>query len=103
LGAGAAVAVGDFTGDGIPDLAVASTDVAILVGRGDGTFFDDPINHSGYGGTGVAVADVNGDGKLDVVTSDSGYPGAVSELLGNGDGTLRYGGSFAVGLRRPAK
>jgi hypothetical protein len=99
-----AVAIGDFTGDGIPDLVVACSEyifayacVDLVTGRGDGTF-NSPTTHSANGNihTGVAVADFNGDGKLDVVTSD-GDTGTVSLLLGNGDGTLRYIGAFDVG------
>ena len=99
-----AVAVGDFTGDGIPDLVVAGdayrladAGVDIVTGRGDGTF-DSPIAYSANGNmhTGVAVADFNGDGKLDAVTSDADT-GTVSELLGNGNGILTYAGAFAVG------
>ena len=46
--------------------------------------------------TGVAVADFNGDGKLDAVTSDADT-GTVSLMLGNGNGTLTYAGAYAVG------
>ena len=69
----------------------------ILVGLGDGTFAS-PISYSANGSmhTGVAVADFNGDGKLDVVTSDADT-GTVSLLLGNGNGTLTYAGAYAVG------
>jgi hypothetical protein len=92
-----AVAVGDFTGDGIPDLAVSGGVVEIFTGIGDGTF-DEPIVHSanGYEHTGVAVADFNFDGLLDAVTSDADT-GTVSELLGDGNGTLTYAGAYAVG------
>jgi hypothetical protein len=92
-----AVAVGDFTGDGIPDLVVASQTVDVLRGHGDG-WFDDPISHTANGSmhTGVVVADFNGDGKLDVVTADADA-GTVSLMLGNGEGTLRYAGAFAAG------
>jgi len=83
------IAVGDFNGDGIPDLAVSNIDLAsnvgtveILLGNGDGTF--SPI--SSYGGIAVGdVADFNGDGKLDIVVSS--YSG-VTILLGNGNGTF---------------
>jgi hypothetical protein len=78
-----AVAVGDFTGDGIPDLVTAGLTVDVLPGLGDGTVAP-PILHSGND-AGLATADFNADGKLDVVTARAG---TVSVLLGRGDGTL---------------
>jgi chitinase len=42
------------------------------------------------------VADFNGDGHLDAVTSDADT-GTVSLMLGNGDGTLTYAGAYATG------
>jgi len=97
------VAVGDFTGDGIPDLVVAGEvlpvpdGVDVLVGRGDGTFSDaTPYSANGNMHTGVAVGDFNGDGQFDAVTSD-GKTSTVSELLGNGNGALAYAGAYAVG------
>jgi hypothetical protein len=80
-----AVTVGDFTGDGVLDLATAGQTVDILHGLGDGTFqgvfqqYVDP--------TAIAVADFDADGKLDVVTADP-WAATVSVLLGRGDGTL---------------
>jgi len=93
----AALAVRDFTGDGIPDLVVSGGAVETFIGLGDGTF-GRPIVHSanGYDHTGAASGDFNGDDKPDVVTSD-GDAGTVSLLLGNGDGTLRYVGATAAG------
>jgi hypothetical protein len=44
----------------------------------------------------VAVADINGDGKLDIVTANAGS-GTVSLLLGNGDGTFGAAISYPVG------
>jgi hypothetical protein len=92
-----AVAVGDFTGDGIPDLVTAGQTVDVLRGHGDG-WLDDPISHSANGNlhTGVVAADFNGDGHLDAVTSDADT-GTVSELPGNGNGTLTYAGAYAAG------
>lgn len=87
------VAVGDFNGDGVPDIAatnpVAGT-VDILLGKGDGNFqaaaaFNAvPLNGQA---TNVALGDFNKDGKLDVITSVNNGS-SVSVLLGKGDGTF---------------
>src|SRR5207302_893303 len=45
---------------------------------------------------GVALADLNNDGNLDVVTADYGN-GTVSVLLGNGDGTFQVAQDFPAG------
>jgi hypothetical protein len=43
----------------------------------------------------LAVADLNGDGKLDLVAANSGSNG-VSVLLGNGDGSFQAAVSYAT-------
>jgi FG-GAP-like repeat len=100
-----AFAMGDFNGDGLPDLAVANTggaSVSILLGMGDGTF-QKGANLLVRSPSDIKAADFNGDGILDLVIWDTGGLGMVT-MLGNGDGTFkpaltaaRQGGSMAVG------
>lgn len=93
-----AVAVGDFNGDGKLDMAVTSWNpsfspninlVTVLLGNGDGTF-QPGVDYSTVGAEpdSIVVADVNHDGKLDILTADAGSL-TVSVLLGNGDGTFQ--------------
>src|SRR2546426_378916 len=91
------VAVGDFNGDGKLDLAVAnldSSDVSVLLGKGDGSFEAGLTFGVGGGPYSVAVGDFNGDGKLDLAVASRGSS-LVSVLLGNGDGTFQAALTFA--------
>jgi hypothetical protein len=93
------VAVGDFNGDGTPDVVVAnngSNSVSVLLGKGDGTLQPAVAYAVGSGAYSVAVGDVNGDGKLDLVVG-SASTNNVSVLLGNGDGTFQAAQSFSAG------
>lgn len=107
--------IADVNGDDRLDLVVAndcgssalcaSGTVAVLLGNGDGTFQTAVTYDSGgYSAQFVAVADVNGDGKPDVLvangcfsSSDCTY-GTVGVLLGNGDGTFRTAVTYSGGL-----
>jgi hypothetical protein len=89
------VAVGDFNGDGIPDLAVANSEdsslnsVTIMLGNGDGTFTQtstSPIP-GGYYPNSIAVGDFRRNGTLDLAVADY-YDYQIAILLGNGDGTF---------------
>ena len=108
------VAVGDVNGDGTPDLVVANYclsiqpscggdgAISVLLGNGDGTFQTAATYNSGGSyAYSVAVADVNGDGILDLAVSNTGPVGAnngsVGVLLGNGDGTFRTAASYSSG------
>ena len=99
-----AFAVGDFNGDGIPDLAVANTTadiVTILLGNGDGTFTASTAATSPTGNNPVviSVADFNGDGIPDLAVGNAPLPGgsgSLTILLGNGDGTFTAAASPAT-------
>jgi hypothetical protein len=95
----AAVVVGDFNGDGIPDIAVANVgdnSVSVLLGNGDGTFQLAGTFVVGRSPDAIAVGDFNGDGIDDLVTANRGS-NTVSVLLGNGDGSFQPARDSATG------
>ena len=98
------VAVGDFNGDGYPDLAVSNTynNVAVFLGRGNGTFRTLTIYTLTFYVTGqLVVGDFNGDGNLDmaVVGGDEAGNG-LAFFAGNGDGTFQPVQYFPTALAR---
>jgi hypothetical protein len=95
-----AVAAADLTGDGKPDLVITNLGgsgdtISVLLGNGDGTFRA-PVNYPvGSRPYAVLVADLNGDGKPDLVTANT-FSQSVSVLRGNGDGTFQGPQYYAV-------
>lgn len=93
------IAVGDFNRDGKLDfLVVGAAGYMPFFGNGDGTFTPGPSTiifppNTSQGAfiRGVQVADVNGDGKLDLLLlgSDATTPYPLYVALGNGDGTFQ--------------
>lgn len=115
-----AVTLADVNHDGIPDIIVANAcasgtfcspegAIGVLLGNGDGTF--KPPESYGTGGYSFfigqpVVADVNGDGKPDLIVPnfcdvlcDPLNPplGSVGVLLGNGDGTFKPAVAYSAG------
>jgi hypothetical protein len=100
------LASGDFSGDGFTDLAVTHSvaigagRVAVLLGKGDGSFgpaVDYPVGPSPFT---LVAADFNGDGKLDLAALDAfGAANKVWVLLGRGNGTFPPAVSSVSGTR----
>ena len=94
------MATGDFNSDGIGDVAIAlnnSNQVAVLLGKGDGSF-QPALNYPVLGQPqGVVRGDFNGDGIADLAVSS--YAAAtVSVLFGKGDGTFQAAVSYPAGV-----
>lgn len=101
-------AIADYNGDGNPDIALAShgdSMVHVLLGNGDGTF-QPALKFQGIltGGPQLLLAaDLNGDGKIDIVASDANnFFWGVAPGLGNGTfGTMQQfytGGDSTAGV-----
>jgi hypothetical protein len=100
VGVPRAVAVGDFNGDGRLDVAAASqltNTVSVLLGNGNGTFtrplvFAASGQDATFTPSSIAVGDVNGDGRSDLVINlIGGEDSTVAQLgvlLGNGKGAF---------------
>ena len=97
---------GDFDRDGRPDFIVtsdtATAPLELMRNNGNGTFTRRDLKL--VPGWFLATADINGDGKLDLVTPNGSYQNSVSlkTYLGNGDGTFHRGPDIVLGMRPQA-
>jgi hypothetical protein len=94
------IVTADFNRDGKLDLIVAMSTIGpvfhppadpggtILLGNGDGTFQAATSLNLAESGP-IQVADLNGDGKLDLIVSSTISNGSFAFVLGNGDGTFQ--------------
>ena len=93
----------DFNHDGNPDLAVtngADNTISIFLGKPDGTFASKVDYSVPAGPNQMVLGDFNGDHQLDLAvttsTTDRGG-GAISLLLGKGDGTFQNAVAYGTG------
>jgi len=102
---GGEMVVGDFDGDGYPDIAVinvadastSNSSVGVILNDGTGNFKPAMTYAlSNYSFAGMAVGDLNGDGKLDLVVPYN-WSSSVALLLGVGDGTFTQPPDVALG------
>ncbi len=109
----AALTLGDFNGDGKLDVAFVTIggiiggggQLFIYLGNGDGTFqVANGVLVPEAGGGWMFAADLNGDGKLDLVTAPDQQAGdipQISVLIGNGDGTFQPAVEYSTGGGSP--
>jgi hypothetical protein len=95
------VAIGDLNGDGKADLASANqglfvSTVSVLLNNGNGSFQAKRDFESGGNPGSVAIGDLNGDAKPDLVTANSGSD-TLSVLVNNGDGSFQPKRDYSTG------
>ncbi|CAF4188254.1 unnamed protein product, partial [Adineta steineri] len=96
-----AVISGDFNNDSRLDIAVSlesSGGIGVLIGRGNGTFFDVVIYSIGSNAlpTSIATSDFNNDNRLDIVVTNFNL-GSISIFYGNGDGSFSNLTNYTTG------
>ena len=94
------VAIGDFNGDGIPDLVTAnagSNTATVFLGNGDGTFTTGPSPSLGTDPIFAAVGDFNGDGLSDIAGALN-YPNFQVTVLLAQDSEAQTASATASGI-----
>ncbi|HYF50534.1 MAG TPA: Calx-beta domain-containing protein [Planctomycetota bacterium] len=94
--------IGDFNNDSFPDIIAAnSTGGTVTVLFGDGTGLFGGAQTFAAGGTPIDVitADLNRDGKLDIITANFITPGTITILYGNGSGGVSQTRTYAAGTK----
>jgi FG-GAP-like repeat/Calx-beta domain/FG-GAP repeat/HYR domain len=97
-GAASSLAVGDLDGDGKPDIVVGKngSTVQVFINTGGGTFAPAVSYATGSQPYSIGLADVNGDGLLDIVTANLSS-GNMSVLINQGAGTFITSAPIPVG------
>ncbi|MFN6052282.1 MAG: FG-GAP repeat domain-containing protein, partial [Planctomycetia bacterium] len=96
------VQMADVNGDGNLDIVTANisslkgSTASVLLGNGNGTFGPKADFATGDYPNSVTLGDVNGDGRLDIITANR-ISDSASVLLGNGNGTFSPKADFATG------
>ena len=92
--------IGDFNGDGNLDFASNGIQsVAVYLGKGDGTFQSPKTTTTNLSTDVVAAADMNHDGKTDLVALNSGKSDTLQIWISNGDGTFSKGQTTSVPIK----
>jgi hypothetical protein len=85
-----ALSIGDFNGDGKPDLVSAEDGnrVSVFLNRGDASFVVKGDYRAGVSVSSLATGDLNADGRSDLVTGNTLGANTVSVVLNRGDGSF---------------
>jgi hypothetical protein len=90
----------DLNADGNPDLATVdwtSATVSVLLGKGNGSFGARTSYRTAPRPAGLTAADVDRDGRLDLISASTNRAGSISVFSNRGSGRFRRTSTYAVG------